>query len=69
MMAAVIISLRLFLLLLSPWQDPTPMPDKDSFLAEFRKTLHSDDKLLSQYTYTQKETETTLDGSRQEDRS
>jgi hypothetical protein len=61
-MMAAIISLQLILLLLSPWQDPKPMPDKDSFLAEFHKTLHSDDKLLSQYTYTQKETETMLDG-------
>lgn len=61
-MMAAILSLQLLLLLLSGWQDPKPMPDKDSFLAEFRKTLHSDDKLLSQYTYTQKETETTLDG-------
>lgn len=61
MMAAIIL-FQLLLLLLSPWQEPKPLPDKESFLAEFRKTLHSDDKLLSQYTYTQKETEATLDG-------
>src|SRR5215467_10902011 len=61
LMLAAMISLRL-LLFLSPWQEPKPMPDKDSFLAEFRKTLHSDDTLQRQYTYTQKETESTLDG-------
>jgi hypothetical protein len=61
-MKVAVILFRLFLLVLSPWQDPKPMPHKDSFLAEFRKTLHSDDKLQRQYTYTQKETETTLDG-------
>jgi hypothetical protein len=60
-MLAAIISLRL-LLLLGPWQAPNPLPDKAGFLTEFRKTLHSDDKLLSQYTYTEKDTETTLDG-------
>ena len=38
-----------------------PLPDPVSFIAEFRKTLHSDDKLLSQYTYTEKETSDTLD--------
>src|SRR5690242_20157126 len=61
-MMVAVISFRLFLLFLSPWQEPKPMPNKDSFLAEFRKTLHSDDNLQRQYTYTQKETETTLDG-------
>src|SRR5580765_5297607 len=38
-----------------------PLPDQASFVSEFRKTLHSDDKLLSQYTYTEKETSDTLD--------
>jgi len=38
-----------------------PLPDPAGFIAEFRKTLHSDDKLLSQYTYTDKETRLSLD--------
>src|SRR6187399_3369824 len=38
-----------------------PLPDPESFIAEFRKTLHSDDKLLSQYTYTHKDTRYSLD--------
>jgi hypothetical protein len=38
-----------------------PLPDPASFISEFRKTLHSDGKLLSQYTYTEKETSDTLD--------
>ena len=40
-----------------------PLPDPASFISEFRKTLHSDDKLLSQYTYTEKETSDTLDSN------
>lgn len=40
-----------------------PLPDAASFISEFRKTLHSDDKLLSQYTYTEKETSDTLDSN------
>jgi hypothetical protein len=38
-----------------------PLPEPHAFLAEFRKTLHSDNKLLSRYTYTEKETELRLD--------
>src|SRR2546423_13830386 len=51
------------LLLFGLWspQQQKPLPDLPAFLAEFRKTLHSDNKLLSQYTYTEKETEITLD--------
>src|SRR6266550_4521692 len=44
-----------------PSQQEKPIPDLKTFIAEFRKTLHSDNKLLSQYTYTEKETELTLD--------
>jgi len=40
-----------------------PLPELSSFISEFRKTLHSDDKLLSQYTYTEKETSNTLDSN------
>lgn len=39
-----------------PQTDSTPLPDLKAFLAEFRKTLHPDDVLLSQYTYTEKDT-------------
>jgi hypothetical protein len=42
-----------------------PLPDPASFISEFRKTLHSDDKLLSQYTYTEKETSDTRDSNGQ----
>jgi len=38
-----------------------PLPDTASFISEFRKTLHRDEKLLSQYTYTDKETLYSLD--------
>src|SRR5215471_2264495 len=40
-----------------------PLPDSASFISDFRKTLHSDDKLLSQYTYTERETSDTLDSN------
>jgi len=51
----------LLLLILLPQAQEKPLPDPASFISEFRKTLHSDDKLLSQYTYTEKETSSTLD--------
>lgn len=57
-------TLKLYLMLLLLWpsqEQERPLPDLTSFLADFRKTLHSDDKLLSQYTYTEKETGTKLD--------
>src|SRR6185295_14333596 len=55
--------LCLMLLMLWPQDQEKPLPDPASFMAEFRKTLHSDDKLLSQYTYTQKVTKITLDSN------
>jgi len=53
----------LMLLMLSPQVQEPPLPEPSSFMAEFRKTLHSDGKLLSQYTYTQKVTRITLDSN------
>jgi hypothetical protein len=55
--------LHICLLLFGVWlaQEEKPLPEPKAFLADFRKTLHSDNKLLSQYTYTEKETEFTLD--------
>jgi hypothetical protein len=55
--------IQLFLLLIGLWpqEEARPLPEPKTFLAEFRKTLHDDNKLLSQYTYTEKETEVTLD--------
>jgi len=41
--------------------DPEPLPGVSSFLAEFRKTLHNDNVLLSQYTYSEKRTHIELD--------
>lgn len=38
-----------------------PLPDLKPFIAELRKTIHTDGLLLSQYTYTQKTTEMELD--------
>ena len=52
-----------FFLLLFLWpqtSDPS-LPDQKTFMEDFRKTLHSDTTLLRQYTYTEKETEITLD--------
>ena len=43
--------------------DSKPVPDVESFLAEFRKTLHTDNVLLSQYTYTEKRSHTELDSN------
>ena len=34
----------------------TPLPDKDTFLAEARKRLESDDRLLGQYTFHERQT-------------
>ncbi len=55
--------MKLCLLVLAFWSQEAEraLPDKAAFIAGFRKTLHDDEKLLSQYTYTEKETETTLD--------
>ncbi len=36
--------------------EPKTLPDPKTFLAELRKTLHTDNHLLSHYTYTEKET-------------
>ncbi len=55
------ILLGLFLPVWPSQAQEKPLPDPASFISEFRKTLHSDDKLLSQYTYTEKETSNTLD--------
>jgi hypothetical protein len=39
-----------------------PLPDARVFLAEVRDRLHTDDFLLDQYTFTEKQTERRLDG-------
>jgi hypothetical protein len=41
-----------------------PLPDVRAFLAELRKSLHTDDHLLSSYTYTEKRTRVELDSNR-----
>jgi len=48
-------------LLFAQDQQARPLPEMKSFLAELRKTLHTDSHLLSQYTYTVKSTEIELD--------
>ena len=40
--------------------DSNPLPELKQFLAAFRKTLHTDDVLLSEYTYTETRTHTEL---------
>jgi len=50
-----------FLFFWSPAHQEKPLPELKSFIAEFRKTLQSDDKLLGQYTYTLREQEIALD--------
>ena len=39
------------------------LPDSDTFISEFRKTLRSDDELLQNYAYTEKVTRTEIDRS------
>src|SRR5262245_22011605 len=53
--------LGLMLFTLSALPQDQPLPDPRTFIEEFRKTLHTDRALLGQYTYTEKETEMTLD--------
>jgi hypothetical protein len=43
--------------------DARPLPELNDFVAEFRKTLHTNNLLLSQYTFTEKETHIELDSS------
>ncbi|HEY2381020.1 MAG TPA: hypothetical protein VGK48_07535 [Terriglobia bacterium] len=42
-----------------------PLPELKPFLAELRKTIHTDSLLLSQYTYIEKHTDTELDSKNQ----
>jgi hypothetical protein len=46
---------------LSAQPQDAALPDAKAFLESFRQTLQTDRTLLGQYTYTQKETKTTLD--------
>ena len=55
------ISLYLFSSFLFVQVQPKPLPELKPFLAELRKTLHTDRHLLSQYTYTEKQTLMHLD--------
>ena len=51
-----------FLLLAAfPQEQEKPLPEQSSFMDDFRKNLHAPDKLLSRYTYTENESEITLD--------
>src|SRR5881628_2653698 len=45
-----------FLTILLAAQNPKPIPELKPFLTEVRKKLHTDNLLLSQYTYTEKRT-------------
>jgi hypothetical protein len=62
---SVDIMLRVGLLLFALAQDePKPLPELQAFLADFRRSLHTDDLLLSDYTYTEKQTSIQLDSKR-----
>jgi hypothetical protein len=62
MRVSLLPSCVLFLALLPQQQQPDrPLPDQTTFMEEFRKNLTTPQKLLSQYTYNEKETEITLD--------
>src|SRR5438046_1746256 len=53
-----------FILLLLPTNPKDkPLPVARTLMKDFRKPLHSDRTLLSKYTNTRKETQTTLDSS------
>lgn len=54
-------SICLFAAFLLLQEQPKPLPELKSFLAELRKTLHTDGHLLGQYTYTEKQTMIQLD--------
>ena len=47
-----------------PLDEPaaTPLPEPRAFFAEVRARLHTDDYLLDQYTFTERQTERQLDG-------
>jgi hypothetical protein len=57
-MKALSILILTSLCLAAPQQ---PLPNLPGFLAEFRKTLHSDGLILSRYTYNMKDTRTRMD--------
>jgi len=56
------IGLLLFVLTLQ--DEARPLPDLQTFLSDFRKSLHTNDLLLSNYTYTEKRTTVQLDSNR-----
>ena len=55
------ISVYLFATFLLLQEQPKPLPEVKAFLAELRRTLHTDSHLLGQYTYTEKRTLMQLD--------
>lgn len=57
------LSICLVAVVLFVQDQPTPLPELKPFLAELRKNLHSDNELLSQYTYTEKRTVIRLDSN------
>jgi hypothetical protein len=52
------------LFVLAVQEGAKPLPDLQTFLSDFRKSLHTDDLLLSNYTYTEKRTTVELDSNR-----
>jgi hypothetical protein len=54
----------LLLLALAGQDEAKPLPELQTFLADFRRSLHTDDLLLSDYTFTEKRTSIELDSNR-----
>jgi hypothetical protein len=54
----------LLLFALVAQEEAKPLPEVHSFLDGFRRSLHTDDLLLSDYTYTEKRTSVQLDSNR-----
>jgi hypothetical protein len=54
----------LLLFALVAQEEAKPLPELHSFLDGFRRSLHTDDLLLSDYTYTEKRTSVQLDSNR-----
>jgi hypothetical protein len=59
----------LLLFALAAQEEAKPLPELHSFLADFRRSLHTDDLLLSDYTYTEKRTSVQLETANLRNRS
>ena len=51
----------LFMIALSAQEDVKPLPESGAFMAEVRKKMNTDERLLSEYTYVEKQTSIKVD--------